>query len=81
MLEEQRRWRACVGKEGFPSRKNAAGFAIKAALREMEYARTPEERKRADRMQAYRCPWCRRWHIGHSGGRSAGRKRRRKEAV
>jgi hypothetical protein len=65
MLDD-RLTRACLGKRAFPSRKNATGAAINAARREMENARTPEEQKRSELLQAYRCRLCGRWHIGHS---------------
>jgi len=41
--------RACAGKTKFPSRKNASARA----------------RVIGGAMNAYRCSWCRGWHIGH----------------
>ena len=46
--------RACHGKIRWPSRKNARAVARAA---EKSYADGP--------WNCYRCPLCRRWHIGH----------------
>ncbi len=51
MAAGQRKVRACLGKTKFPSKKNASGRAL--TLVDIT-------------MQAYKCPLCHGWHIGHS---------------
>jgi hypothetical protein len=53
---------ACVGKAAFTARRGAE-VAIKRTLRSRKRRR---RRRWADgeRMQPYRCPVCRLWHVG-----------------
>lgn len=46
----QAQWRACDTKARFPSKRNA----------------TARARLIGGTMNAYRCPLCSRWHVGHS---------------
>jgi hypothetical protein len=60
------RARACDGKHPYPDRKSALD-ALFALARDSGAAFW--------RLNAYRCRWCRSWHIGHSG-RANGRRRK-----
>jgi hypothetical protein len=51
----QKQIRACARKTRYPSKRNAAATA----------------RARGDGMNAYRCPMCRKWHVGHGRGHAA----------
>jgi hypothetical protein len=51
--ESYRTARGCLGKMRYPSRKNAA-----AAARVIT-------RNSGELLEAYRCRYCKRWHIGH----------------
>jgi hypothetical protein len=60
--EEFSQHNRCRGKVAYPSKRHARG-----AVRVMRKARGVED---TDRLNAYSCPDCRRWHIGNSRWRS-----------
>lgn len=50
--QSYRRWRTCTRKRAYDTRKQAQTVVHRHA-------------REGDVVHAYRCPWCRRWHVGH----------------
>ena len=48
------RRRACGGKKKFPTRTRAISAAVRIS------------RQTKERLRAYRCRFCRAWHVGHA---------------
>jgi hypothetical protein len=62
----QRLHRACDGKVRYPSKKIASARARILAVSAVERRPLGHAPRPRDALNAYKCPRCKRWHIGHS---------------